>query len=437
MSELTLQRSSAQLHLGAHPGATGLVGELKRGPLGARTGHDHEQVDDIWCHRQLAGGQQHPLHPGRPPRCRRRSAAQLLDQAVVAAAAADTRLGAEGVGRELEHGPRVVVQAPDQRRVELVCQPGVVEQLSHPGEVLGVLRLETIEQDRGALHRLLGAPVTGVERPHRVEVDPGDHLRRQLVGVRPQVRGQLFAVLSPCLRRAEAGEPQPGLPDPEGLQQLGEQQNQLGVGLRRGRPDHLSADLPELPVAPALRGLGPEVARQVPELHRLRELVHPVLQVGPADRRGDLRPQRQRPAAPVVEGVHLLLDDVGRLADGADEQLGGLERRRLDPSVAGRAEDAPGVRFQQAAALRIFREHIERAAGGLDRAHGRAWGLLLVREVAQKRIRVALRAERGQPHVAGVDGHLGRIGVDQRLDRGEQRGPVATGEVDPADGPLE
>src|ERR1035441_8055784 len=37
----------------------------------------------------------------------------------------------------------------------------------------------------------------------------------------------------------------------------------------------------------------------------------PVLEVGAADRRRPLGPERQRASATVVEGVHLLLDDVG------------------------------------------------------------------------------------------------------------------------------
>ena len=65
-----------------------------------------------------------------------------------------------------------------------------------------------------------------------------------------------------------------------------------------------------------------------------------MLDVGAADRRGALGPQRQRAAAAVVEAVHLLLHDVGGLADAAGEQLGGLEVGRLDAVVAGGAEDA-------------------------------------------------------------------------------------------------
>ena len=54
----------------------------------------------------------------------------------------------------------------------------------------------------------------------------------------------------------------------------------------------------------------------------------------------------------VVERVHLLLHDVGRLADAAREQLGRLERRRLDPPDSRRARGsrARGPRARRARA---------------------------------------------------------------------------------------
>jgi hypothetical protein len=59
---------------------------------------------------------------------RRRLAAQLLDQAVVAAAGADRALRAELVGHPLEHGEVVVVQAAHQARVDAIGNAGVLEQ---------------------------------------------------------------------------------------------------------------------------------------------------------------------------------------------------------------------------------------------------------------------------------------------------------------------
>ncbi len=184
--------------------------------------------------------------------------------------------------------------------------------------------------------------------------------------MRAQEHLQLLAVLGPRLGRAQARQAKTGPADPECLQQVGQQHDQLGVGLGRGRADRLGPDLPELAVASTLRRLGAEEAREVPELHGLCELAHPVFEVRAAHRRGPLRSQRERPSATVVERVHLLLDDVGRLPDPAREQLGGLERGRLDPPVAGGTEDPLGLLLDDLPLRRRLGQDVECAAGGLN-----------------------------------------------------------------------
>jgi hypothetical protein len=157
------------------------------------------------------------------------------------------------------------------------------------------------------------------------------------------------------------------------VQEVGQQDDELGIGLRAGRADGLSPDLPELAVAAALGRLGAEEARQVPELDRLGLLVHPMLQVRAADRSGPLGAKRQRPPAAVIEAVHLLLHDVGRLPHPPREQLRRLKGGGLDPAVAGGAEDPVRELLERAAARRIGREHVECASRGLERAHGCAF----------------------------------------------------------------
>ena len=72
----------------------------------------------------LVEREQDPLDPGGPAAAGRRRAAERLDQAVVAPAAADRRrLRVEALGLELEHGARVVVEPADEGAVELVRRP--------------------------------------------------------------------------------------------------------------------------------------------------------------------------------------------------------------------------------------------------------------------------------------------------------------------------
>ena len=90
--------------------------------------------------------------------------------------------------------------------------------------------------------------------------------------------------------------------------------------------------------------------------------MHAVLDVGATDWRGPLGPQRERALGGVLEGEHLLAHDVGRLADAAGEQLGGLERGRLDPLVAGALEQRAGAGLERGAHVRLLAEHVIRAA---------------------------------------------------------------------------
>src|SRR5947208_14744413 len=76
------------------------------------------------------------------------------------------------------------------------------------------------------------------------------------------------------------------------------------------------------------------------QLLRLRLAVEPVLEVGADDRRGSLRPKRQRATAAVFERVHLLLDDIRARARRAREELGVLEDGRLDAAVTGERAEA-------------------------------------------------------------------------------------------------
>jgi hypothetical protein len=148
-----------------------------------------------------------------------------------------------------------------------------------------------------------------------------------------------------------------------------QQQDHLGVERRVLRADRLGADLRELPVAPLLRALLAEERPDIPELHGLRVLVHPGLDVRASDRRRPLRPQRERASALVLEGEHLLLDDVGGIADRPAEDFGRFEDRRLDLLVAGRLEQLASHADDLGATTSCAGLRVERAGRGLQPGH--------------------------------------------------------------------
>ena len=238
------------------PCAPRLVGELERGALRLRraSASATNRSTELARDRQLAGGQQHPLDPRRPARGRRRRAAELLDQAVVAAAAADARLRAERVGGELEHGPRVVVEAAHERRIELVAEARHRRAARARAVKCSASSGASRSSSVGAsliVSRVRG--VAGVERAHRVQVDPRARPRAR---VRPHARaGRRSAPRG--TRRGSAGVPR-----------LESRRRTLTRRRRAwsrsassrissasvsgvGGADRLGADLPELAVAPA------------------------------------------------------------------------------------------------------------------------------------------------------------------------------------------
>ena len=238
--------------------------------------------------------------------------------------------------------------------------------------MLGVVGVEAVDQLGRARHDPPGALVVGVERAQRVLVDARPDLIRELALVLAQVGGQLVEVGRARLAAAEARQPQPRRPRPGALDDLAQQQDQLGVEARVVGADRLGVELRELPEAPGLRRLVAEERAPRPDLHGLGELVHAVLDVGAADAGRRLGPQRQRPPGLVLEGEHLLLDDVGGLPHPAREQLGVLEDRRVERLVPGPAEHLRDDALQRQPAAGVAGLDVERAPGGLKAPAHRA-----------------------------------------------------------------
>ena len=188
LSERPACSISARRPRAAQPGASAKAVRRASG-FGHRDEHGRVRVGD----RRRSRGQQDPLDAGRPADAGRGRPAELLDQAVVAAAAAEAAWAPELVALELEHRARVVVEPAHQRRVDLVLDAGLVEQRAHLGEVLGVLGVEAVEQRGRLRHHRAGARVVGVERAQRVEVEPRADVVGQLALAGAQVVAQLVA----------------------------------------------------------------------------------------------------------------------------------------------------------------------------------------------------------------------------------------------------
>ena len=228
---------------------------------------------------------------------RRRRAADLLDQVVVATAAGQRELRAERIGHELERRARVVVEPADEGRHEPVLDPVGVQVAADRVEVRLALVAQRLADLRSLreraldLLRLLGQVVEHAQRA-RLALRERVLVEFPRVLVEPGI--QLLEIRGPAVSVADRVQLEPGASDPEASQELVEELDHLRIDGGVVGAHRLDVELPELAVLPTL-GRRVAIDRADEErLHRLRLAVEAVLDVRARDRRGRLRPQRQR-----------------------------------------------------------------------------------------------------------------------------------------------
>ncbi len=233
--------------------------------------------------------------------------------------------------------------------------------------------VQEVERRGGALQDLPRLGILRVEEPERVLREPPRVLRAEPAGVRTDVLLQRLREVLARLPRRDAVERRDQVRQPERLQEAEEGDEDLRVARRRRRAHELEADLAELAVAAGLRLLVAELRTRVPEADRTGHVLEALLHQRAHDAGRVLRPQGQRPALAVRERVHLLVHDVGGVADRAGEEVRALEDRGADLGVAERAEYAPRRVLDRGEALADGREEVVRSLGRADplahRAH--------------------------------------------------------------------
>src|SRR5439155_13417320 len=149
-----------------------------------------------------------------------------------------------------------------------------------------------------------------------------------------------------------------------------EPDEQLRVGQRVVATEHLRADLVELPVPAALRPLAAEHRPRVEEASVALAVREAGLEVGPHDARRGLGPERDGGLllGPIAKREHLLLHDVGRLADGPGEELGALEDRQPDLTEPVAREELARRGLEPVPVPALLGEDVPEAADGRDRA---------------------------------------------------------------------
>src|SRR5262249_7866336 len=162
------------------------------------------------------------------------------------------------------------------------------------------------------------------------------------------------------------GEP---LLEAEGPEEIHEHAHHFRVHGRARLTEGFHVGLVELAIASRLRSLVAEHGADRVETDGLRLDLEPVLDVGAHEPGGGLGTEGERVAAAVLEGVHLLLDDVRLVADAPREELRALEEREANLAIAVGFEggSARGLHTLPAPSLRG--ENVPHATHGLD-GHG-------------------------------------------------------------------
>ena len=369
LPHLPLQASPLEVQRGPQAASPERLNEVQRRGerLGPGRGHVHAGVGRGLRRRLLClQGGENPLLPDGKADGRRGWAAQLFHQAVIAAAARHGILGTQGRVQELEGRPGVIVEAPHQPLVHRVLDLQPVQHAPHGREMVAA-GFAQVGRDRGRPGRdLLAGRHLAVQDPQRILREPHMAVRAQRAPAGLRIGHERLAVRRAARRVADAVQVQLNPAQAPGLQQVVKQSHHLGIHGRARRADRLHVNLVELAEA---AGLGPLVAEHGPdevELHQAALGTQAVLDVGPHEGGGGLRPERQAFAPPILEGVHLLFDDVGALPDPADEEFGALEGRGADLGIAVAVQHVAGDDLQRLPLPRLFGEDIRCTPDALD-----------------------------------------------------------------------
>ena len=186
--------------------------------------------------------------------------------------------------------------------------------------------------------------------------------------MRLQVGHQRLPVLAPRRAVAQRVELQlNGVGQAQLAPQAGTEQNVLGVHVRAGDPKRLHADLVKLALAALLRPLVAKHRAGVPQ--SLGYVQQALLDGCPHATGRALGTQGQVLTVAVVEAVHLPLDDIGDLADGAAEQLGFLDQGQANLAIAVTGQQPTHSLLQSPPVWGLLRQDVVHPADSSYIAH--------------------------------------------------------------------
>ena len=192
-------------------------------------------------------------------------------------------------------------------------------------EMLAALVAEIVEHNGRALGYLRADVALAVENTHRVALEPVEAGAAQLVFILLKICLERLVILGAAGRAADRVYLERQVLDSEESEYFGGEGDYLGIGGGSRSAEDLNAELVELPVSAGLRLLVAIARGYIAGLLRQGLVEKPVLQECARSARSALGSERYRTSALVEESIHLLLHDIGGVADAAGKQLRMLE----------------------------------------------------------------------------------------------------------------
>ena len=243
------------------------------------------------------------------------------------------------------------------------------------------LRVQVLREQRRSLDQRSHRRLLAVQDAQRVAVEASAAVRIQFTLVGAKILLQPLTVAGTRRHGPERVDHQSHPRNPQRAPQPRAQRDQLDVDIRSRKSQGFEVKLIKLPVATLLRPLVPEHRTQAPELVA-RAAQQAVGDCRPGNAGGRLGAQRQAVAAEVLEGIHLLFDDIGVFADRALEQLRMLDDGHphlfvaigLEHRATNALEMLPGTDFGGQHVIHAAHRLDLLAQGGAVGADGARWG---------------------------------------------------------------
>ena len=205
--------------------------------------------------------------------------ADLFDEAVIAAAAADCALRSERWILDLESGIRIVVEPAHELRVDGVGDPKSCEVGFQSFELLVATLAEIVRDDRRTDSRRFAALFLAVEKSKRILVKSGLAVFTELALLGFEEFDELLSVLRTAVRIADGVQMEIEIFQSELMENLTSHRDDFRIRKRRGRTEDFQTELVEFTVTAGLRTVIAEHGADVEHLMYLLVSVHFMFQI--------------------------------------------------------------------------------------------------------------------------------------------------------------